>query len=115
MESICATLLCFLKEKEVYHLIELFLKNIENEAPPIRRSATKAIRAICHYAPVSPFDFVIFSFKKVLQPRETPKGNEQDFHYLLGVLHCCLHLVKLSYSELGSFIFFFFFSIIISF
>eukprot|EP01119_Soliformovum_irregulare_P004870 TRINITY_DN1603_c0_g1_i1.p1 TRINITY_DN1603_c0_g1~~TRINITY_DN1603_c0_g1_i1.p1 ORF type:complete len:2158 (+),score=703.02 TRINITY_DN1603_c0_g1_i1:70-6543(+) len=104
MDKICATLLDYLKEKEINYLLELFMKNINHETAPIRRAAATSIVAICQHAPVSPFDFVVLTLAKPFGIDPQGGGDvtidSVNATYLLGSLNCFLQLTKCSWEIL---------------
>lgn len=103
MDGICRTLVYFMREKEVQHLLSCFAENLGSAAAVVRRSSALCIVAMCRYYPKMEFDFVTSC---LLKQYEELSGASEGLdtsvlsHGLQGIVYCFIQLLRLS-VEMG--------------
>lgn len=103
MDGICRTLVYFMREKEVQHLLSCFAENLGSATAVVRRSSALCIVAMCRYYPKMEFDFVTTC---LLKQYDELSGASEGLdatvlsYGLQGIVYCFIQLLRLS-VEMG--------------
>ncbi|CAH1404496.1 unnamed protein product [Nezara viridula] len=86
LSKILVTLGCFMTDNDVKELLQVFLKNIENENAVFRRTAATSILAVCLNCHKSQL-FIVHTINTLLET-VIPIKEDQNIFMILGVLNC---------------------------
>lgn len=92
MDSLCSTLLFYVRESETQTLLQAFVNNLGLSEASSRRASAKGIASICKYYPKSLFPFTI----SLLLPDDMEEIKNFEPFKLQGVLRTLVQLIELS-------------------